>query len=387
MDEFILKDVNEDIQNELKEIGFDKSYLHKAVDKYRYKNIKIFDLTIPQANILKQTAISVGADCAVHRETITSKVDKTDCLLGGSFSQLRKIAQKLKNQPFKLAKLAESIEKNLDFKLNPIKINETTFDFSLTYIVGILNITPDSFSDSGEFFELDKAKKRLLEIIEEGADIVDIGAESTKPYSTEVPADKQLEKLIPILEFIKSNGIKTPISIDTRNAQVAKKCIEAGANIINDVSGLEHDKNMAKTIAKYDVKVIIQHSKGTPETMQIEPSYKNLMDEILISLNEKINLALKAGIKSENIIIDPGIGFGKTKEHNFEILKRFNELFALGYPIMLGISRKSLLNKNQATNEIKDIYTLALNSLAIDKKVNFIRVHNVKLHKDLLQLK
>lgn len=162
MDEFILKDVNADIQNELQQIGFDKSYLHKAVDKYRFKNIKVFGLTTPQANILKQTAIYFGADCAVHRETITSKIERTDCLLGGSISQLRKIAQKLKNQPFKLAKLAEAIEKNLDFKLSPIKINDTTFDFSRPYIVGILNLTQDSFSDGGEFFELDKAKKTLV---------------------------------------------------------------------------------------------------------------------------------------------------------------------------------------------------------------------------------
>lgn len=387
MDEFILKDVNADIQNELGQIGFDKSYLHKAIDKYRYKNIKIFNLTVPQANILKQTAISVGADCAVHRETITSKIEKTDCLLGGSFSQLRNIAQKLKNQPFKLAKLAESIEKNLDFKLQSIKINDKTFDFSRPYIVGILNLTKDSFSDGGEFFELGKAKKHLLEMIEDGADIIDIGAESTKPFSIEVPAKNQLEKLLPILDFIKASGIKTPISIDTRSTQVAKKCIEAGANIINDVSGLEYDKNMARTVAKLDIPIIIQHAIGTPETMQMSPSYENLMDEILLSLNDKINSAIKAGIKPENIIIDPGIGFGKTKEHNFQILQRINELFALGYPIMLGLSRKSLINIPDASNELKDIYTLALNALAIDKKVNFIRVHNVKLHKNLLQLK
>lgn len=387
MDEFILKDVNADIKSELEQIGFDKSYLHKAVDKYRYKNIKIFDLSIPQANILKQTAIYVGADCAVHRETITSKIEKTDCLLGGSFSQLRKIAQKLKNQPFKLAKLAVEIEKNLDFKLIPIKIKEITFDFTRPYIVGILNITQNSFSDAGEYFEFEKAKKRLIEMVEEGADIIDIGAESTKPFSKEVSAKDQLEKLLPILEFIKSSGIKTPISIDTRSVEVAKKCIEAGADMINDVSGFEHDQNMAHTLAKFEVPVIIQHSKGTPENMQIAPTYENLMDEILLSLNGKINLALDAGIKPENIIVDPGIGFGKTKEHNFEILKRFDELFALGHPIMLGLSRKSLLDMHDASNETKDIYTLALNSLAIEKKVNFIRVHNVKLHKELLQLK
>lgn len=387
MNDFILKDVNADLEKELEQIGFDKTYLQKAVEKFHYKNIKIFDLTVPQANILKQTAISVGADCAVHRETITSKIEKTDCILGGSFSQLKKIAQKLHKQPFRLSKLANLIEKNLDFKLKPIQIKETLFDFTKPYIVGILNLTQNSFSDGGDFFEFDKAAKHLLEMINDGADIIDVGAESTKPFSSPVSAQKQLKKLLPILDFIKENGIKIPISIDTRSAEVAKKCIEAGANIINDVSGFEHDAQMAKTIAQFDVPVIIQHSKGTPENMQINPVYENLMDEIFLDLKKKTDSALQNGIKQENIIIDPGIGFGKTKEQNFEIICRIDELFSLNYPIMLGISRKSFLGMPQETNETKDIFTLALNSVVIGKKINFIRVHNVKLHKNLLLLR
>lgn len=387
MSEFILKDVNYYLEQELENIGFDKTYLKKAVNKFRYKNIKIFDLSLPQANILKQTAISFGADCAVHRETITSKIEKTDCILGGSFSQLRKIAQKLKKQPFKLAKLAESIENNLEFKLAPIKIKATVFDFSKPYIVGILNLTTDSFSDGGEFFEFKKAKERLLEMIKEGADIIDIGAESTKPGAIGVCDEKQLEKLLPILSFIKQDGIYPPISIDTRSAYVAKKCIEAGADIINDVSGLEYDKEMAKAAAELNVPIIIQHSKGTPENMQKNPVYENLPDEIFLSLKEKTDYAISQGIKPENIIIDPGIGFGKTRVQNMEIIKRIEELFSLNFPIMIGVSRKSLLNMPEASNEEKDIFTLALNAVLSDKNVNFIRVHNVKLHKRLLQLK
>lgn len=384
MDEFVLKDVSTDVEGELKNIGFDKTYLNKAVEKFKYKNIKIFDLSTPQANILKQTAISVGADCAVHRETITSKVEKTDCILGGSFSQLKKISQKLRKQPFKLAKLAELIDNNLDFKFKPIKIKETVFDFSRPYIVGVLNLTKDSFSDGGEYFEFDKAKNRLIEMIQEGADIIDIGAESTKPYSSPVEPKKQLEVLLPVLNFIKENNIKIPISIDTRSSEVAKKCIEAGADIINDVSGLEFDKDTAKTIAKLNVPVIIQHSQGTPETMQIEPKYENLMDEIFLDLKKKTDYAISCGIKPENIIIDAGIGFGKTKEHNLEIINRIEELFALNYPVMLGVSRKGFLGISDNSNELKDTFTLALNANLITKNINFIRVHNVKLTKNYL---
>lgn len=387
MDKFILKEIkNTDVQAELEKVGFDKSYLHKAEQKYRYKNLKIFDLSVPQANILKQTAISVGADCAVHREVITSKVDKSDCILGGSYSQLAKIAQKLRTQPFSLKTLADLIEQNLNFELSPLNIKGQVFDFKKPYIVGVLNLTTNSFSDGGEFYEFKNACNRLLEMIEEGADIIEIGAESTKPFSTPVSAESQLEKLLPILDFVREQKLRIPISVDTRSAEVATKCVEAGASLINDVSGLEFDENMAKILAQLDVPVVIQHSKGTPENMQIEPSYDSLMDEIFLNLKQKIDFAVSQGVKKENIIIDGGIGFGKTSAHNFELLRRVDELFSLGCPLMLGVSRKRLLDMADETNEVKDIFTLALNAIVIEKKVNFIRVHNVKLHKKLVEL-
>lgn len=374
MHDFLLKEItNTDIEKELEFIGFDKSYRHKAKNKFEYKNFKIFDLTVAQANIIKQTALSIGADCATHREVITGKIEKSSCILGGSISQLRKIAQKLQAQPFGLKILGEIIQEKCN----------TTYPRK-TKIMGILNLTTNSFSDGGNYIETDKAIEHLNKLLKDGADIIDIGAESTKPYSQEVSADAQLEKLLPILNHIKNNNIKTTISIDTRNAIVAEKCIELGANIINDVSGFEHDEHMAETLAKYpDVKIIIQHSQGSPETMQNNPQYENLMDEIYVSLKQKIDYALLKGIKKENIIIDAGIGFGKTKEHNFEIIKRWQELKTLNYPILLGLSRKSLLGMSEASNDEKDIYTLALNSILINQNIDYIRVHNVEIHKKL----
>lgn len=387
MDNFKIKELkNTDLNAELELIGFDKSYRDNAVDKFRYKNLKIYDLSLPQANILKQTAISVGADCGIHREVLTCKVEKTDCLLGGSYCQLKKIGQKLRSQPFKLAQLADLIEQNLDFELAPMKIKETILDFKKPYIVGVVNLTTNSFSDGGEFFESEAAKKQILELVKDGADIIELGAESTKPFAPEITAEAQLEKLIPMLNFIKEEGIKIPISIDTRSAEVAKECTKAGADIINDVSGLDFDKNMAKTIAKLGTPVVIQHSKGTPETMQIEPVYENLIEEIFFDLKNKIDSAIAAGIKPENIIVDPGIGFGKTTEDNFEIIRRVEEFYSLNCPVMLGVSRKSLLGMKDETNEVKDIYTLALNAIIVNKRVNFIRVHNVRLHKKMLEL-
>ena len=376
MHDFILKNiVNTDMEIELEKIGFDKSYLHKACDKFQYRNIKIYGLSVAQANILKQTALSIGADCATHRETITGKIDKSDCILGGSVSQLIKIAEKLQFQPFKLKSLGLELKEFLQEKRH-----------ERTKIVGILNITENSFSDGGMYFNTDKACEHLHQLVDDGADIIDIGAESTKPFSEPVSAENQLERILPVLSYIKDKNINIPISIDTRSSLVAKKCIEYGVKIINDVSGLDYDKNMADIIASSGVQVIIQHSKGTPENMQISPHYESLMDEIYLDLKKRIDFAVSKGIKVENIIIDPGIGFGKIREDNFEIIRRIEELYGLGCPVMLGVSRKSLLNMQEKDNLTKDIFTVALNTLAVERKVDYIRVHNVKLHRELLDL-
>ena len=376
MQDFILKEiVSENIVDELGKIGFDKTYRNQASSKFKYKNIKIYSLTIPQANILKQTALSVGADCATHRETITAKVATTDCILAGSLSQLNKIADKLKHQPFGLKVLGENL-------LQFCKLEKK----SQTKIVGILNLTTNSFSDGGKFLDLEKAKEHLLQMISEGVDIIDVGAESTKPYSKPVSDEVQLSRLLPILEFIKSENITIPISIDTRSARVAEACITAGASIINDVSGFDYDENMIDVVAKTGVKVIVQHSKGTPENMQDNIFYESLLDEIYLNLRLKIEKAQAKGIKKEDIIIDPGIGFGKTREDNFEIIRRIEEFYGLGCEVMLGVSRKSLLNMPDADNDLKDIFTVALNTLAVENKVDYIRIHNVKLHKQLISI-
>ena len=374
MHDFLIKKiVNSDIEKELMNIGFDKSYTHIAKNKFDYINIKIFDLNCAQANIIKQTALSVGADCATHREVITGKIDRSNCIIGGSFSQIKKIAEKLQTQPFKLKNLGNILIKEIE-NSPPKK----------TKIMGIVNITTDSFSDGGQYFEFNVAIAQLTKLIEDGADIIDIGAESTKPYSKAVCAEKQLEKLEPLLKYIKNNNITIPISIDTRSALVAQKSIELGAKIINDVSGFDYDNKMIDVLAANpDIKIVIQHSQGSPETMQIAPSYENLMDEIFSNLQNKIEYAISKGIKKENIIIDPGIGFGKTKQHNLEILNRWQELQTTGCPVLIGLSRKSLLELPEADNKEKDMYSLALATPLLKDNIDYIRVHNVKIHKKL----
>jgi len=378
MHDFLIKEIhNTDIKQELLNIGFDKGYSRFATSKYNYVNLKIFDLSVPQANILKQSALSVGADCATHREVITGKAELTACILGGSLSQIDKIAKKIKGQPFGLKDLSEQLLNFISKKEKPSK----------TKLMGVLNLTENSFSDGGLYYEYDDAIKHLKKLIKDGADIIDIGAESTKPYSEPVEVEEQLDKLLPILKYVKEKKIETPISIDTRSSKVARICIQYGAKIINDVSGFDYDEQMIDVIAQNShVKIILQHSLGTPENMQENPTYSNLMDEIYCSLHNKVQLALSRGIKKENIIIDPGIGFGKTRKDNFEILKRWQELKGIGCPVLIGVSRKSFLNMQKSTNEEKDIYTLALDSILISQKVDYLRVHNVKLHKNFLDI-
>lgn len=379
MHDFILREIKDtDIEKEINAIGFDKSYSHKAKEKFEYKNIKIYSLTPAMANILKQTALSVGCDCATHREVITGKIENSNCTLGGSVSQIKKIAEKLKFQPFGLKELGKKLENSCPSLAGGPK---SMISRRRTKLVGILNLTTNSFSDGGMYNDFEKAKEHLLELISDGADIIDIGAESTKPYSSPVSPKEQLEKLLPIIDFAKN---KTTISIDTRSAIVAEECINAGANIINDVSGFDYDEKMVDVIAKHNIPIIIQHSQGTPETMQNSPHYNNLIEDIFLNLKKKIDFAHSKNIK--NIIIDPGIGFGKTKEDNFEIIKRIEEFQSLNCPIMLGISRKSLLDMPNADNLAKDIYTTAINALAIERNVDYIRVHNIKMHRKLIDL-
>lgn len=374
----------ESVKKVICEIGFDKSYINRALFKYKFNLYKITGLNCPQALTVKQTALSVGADAAVHREVLTGKVDKTDILLGCTESQLKIICEKLKKQPFKLAVLSENLSEISDnTTLQPLKIRGETFDWDKkTYITGILNVTPDSFSDGGKFFTSEAAVDRAKFLIESGADIIDIGGESTKPFSKEVRFDEEINRVIPVIEKIREFNEEIPISIDTRHSETARAAVKAGADIINDVSGFDHDVNMTKTAAELDVPIIIMHSKSSPETMQINPVYeKNIIDAIYESLSGKIQKALNAGVNPKNIIIDPGIGFGKTQEHNLEIIKRINEFTSLGFPLMTGVSRKSVIaNILNLPPEEREEANIALNSYTASQGVNIVRVHDVEKH-------
>jgi dihydropteroate synthase len=248
-----------------------------------------------------------------------------------------------------------------------------------TLVMGVLNVTPDSFSDGGRFFDKAAAVRRGLEMASEGADIIDIGGESTRPGAAGVAEDEELRRVVPVIEAL-AKKIKIPISVDTRKSSVAEAALGASARIINDVSGLRHDGRMAATAARHRATVIVMHMKGEPRTMQLNPTYRNLIGEIIASLKDSVAIALRAGLKKKDIIIDPGIGFGKTARHNLEILRRLAEFKAMGCPICVGVSRKSFIGKVLGLEHPSQrlFGSIAAAAVAIANGADIIRCHDVR---------
>ena len=247
-------------------------------------------------------------------------------------------------------------------------------------IMGILNVTPDSFSDGNGKLDLDERFAFAEQMIKDGADIIDIGGETTKPYSDETPTNVELDRVLPMLKKIKNKYPNFHVSIDTRKSEIANECLKHKANFINDISGLQYDKEMASVAAKYNASLVIMHSKGDPKIMQNNPVYENVVEEVFDFLKEKIEFAKNKGV--EKIIGDVGIGFGKTLEHNLELLKNINRFEELNVPMLLGISRKKFIGIITAIERPidRDFATMILHSLLLkNKNIRFIRVHNVKL--------
>ena len=255
--------------------------------------------------------------------------------------------------------------------------------FDKTIIMGILNVTPDSFSDGGLFFDPKAAVKHAEQMVKDGAQIIDIGGESTRPGSAQISQEEEFRRIKPVIEVLLKKA-DVPISIDTCKPKVAEECLKLGAHIVNDVTGLSN-KNMVNVVKKYQVPVIVMHMKGKPKTMQKNPIYKDAVAEIKKFLADKITKARKAGIK--NIIADPGIGFGKTTEHNLQILKRLHEFKELNCPILVGPSRKTFIgNINGVPSNERLEGTLAAVAIAVMNGANIIRVHDVRECKKAVQL-
>ena len=258
-----------------------------------------------------------------------------------------------------------------------INIYSEIKETKIPIIMGILNVTPDSFSDGGDYYTKEKAVNHAIKLLEEGADIIDVGGESTRPGSKAIDANEELERVIPVIEELLYRKPDTIISIDTSKSEVAERAVKIGVSIINDVSGGIFDEKIFYISSKYNVPIVLMHMKGKPENMQLSPSYDNVINEISYYFEDRIKTALSYNV--EKIILDPGIGFGKRVEDNYLIIRNLDKFKKLNYPILIGISRKSFLGKS-LNLEIKnrDNSTIIAETLSAIKGAKVIRTHNVK---------
>ncbi len=367
-------------QKEIEGIGVREYGVKIMGPKAVFRAVKLKGIRPIAANILKQEMLSRGGEVAVSHKALDLSVKKTDVLIFGTLRQFRELAEKLMKHQFDLPEIAKEIASSLasyDSNPPPIKAGKLKMNFGKrTYIMGILNVTPDSFSDGGKFISADDAVRHALQMEKDGADIIDIGGESTRPGAKGISAREELRRVIPVIKELKRRSRAT-LSIDTTKSVVAREALKAGASMINDISGLRFDRMIAKVAADFKVPVIIMHMRGRPRTMQVNPSYNDLIGEILEYFAESIRIAAACGVSEDKIIIDPGIGFGKTLEHNLEIIRRLKEFKSLGRPIAIGVSRKSFIGKilDLPTQQRLE-GTSASVGAAISNGADIIRVHD-----------
>ncbi len=374
-----ITNANEAIQ-QMKEMGVDAIGVKLMEGKALYFNLKVEGIEPRRANLLKQEMLSLGGDVAVDRTGVDCSAKQTDALLMGTKKHFENLIAKLEQYP-DLQPLGHSIRetlKNISKTLYSLRCRKRTLMLGKrTLLMGVLNVTPDSFSDGGLFFDKERAVSHGLRMVEEGADIIDIGGESTRPGAKPLELQEELRRVIPVIESL-AQKIDVPISIDTYTSAVAKKAIVAGAEIINDISGLHFDPTLAQVAAKEDTPLVLMHIRGIPETMQKDIHYNSLFSEILQYLKDSVQKAESAGLDPQQIVIDPGIGFGKTVEDNLLIIKNLHEFRILGKPILLGTSRKTFIGKILKVDAGERLEgTISSIAIGIMNGAHIIRSHDV----------
>lgn len=347
--------------------------------------IEVQGVRTPAALILKEEMLSKGGDAAIHRDCITGRVERSDVILMGSEKVFRRAIAGLHGQPFSLKQIAVEMKAAIDrfqhgfdspdLPDGPVlRLYQSMAE--RTAIMGILNVTPDSFSDGGLHASVDAAVEHGRHMIVEGADIVDIGGESSRPGAEPVSAEDEMARILPVIERLAS---ETLISVDTYKPEVVRAALDAGAHIVNDITGLA-DPAMIDLVAERRCPAVMMHMKGTPQTMQQEAVYEDLISDVMACFRERIGQAVEAGVQRELLIIDPGIGFAKTAEHNLEIIHSLADFRSLGLPILIGTSRKRfigmLLGELPADQRMEG--TAATVALSIANGANIVRVHDVK---------
>lgn len=384
---------HDDARRLLAELGSDNAGVAIMSRKMRHLVVAVDDIQARAAIILKQVMLSKGGECATPRDVISKNTEPVQVVLMGTVSQFQRAIKNLAMQPFGLRDLGKELEELLGRVLSvadePREMAAGSHTLRLgerTLIMGVLNVTPDSFSDGGDYDTVEDARDRAREMIKAGADIIDIGGESTRPGAAPVDLEEEADRTIPVIEALMGE-ITVPVSIDTYKSEIARRALDAGASIINDISGLRFDPPMIGLLADRNVPVIIMHMQGDPRDMQEEPAYDDVVSDIIRFLRRQAEAALGGGVKAEKIMIDPGIGFGKTLEHNLEIMRRLDEFSSLGYPLVLGTSRKRFIGEvlDRPVGE-RLLGTAATVAFSISRGVDVVRVHDVEEMSEVVRM-
>lgn len=366
---------------EIEKIGA-HPYAHKMWEKGVGVNIKLKNVHFSEANIVKQEALASGIDVAVAKGTVSGESIYTDLLIVGNYRGLFKLIERLKLQPYNLSNLADSLESFIKMeKKNYLKVRDRIINLEKPVVMGIFNATPDSFSDGGSFVDESEIEDRIR-YLSRYSNIIDIGGESTRPGAEQIDYDVEIKRIKTPLK--KAVSLKeTTISIDTTKSKVADFALKNGAHMINDISGFTFDKELLRVCAHYKAAVCIMHTTDKPQSMQKNIRYNNLLEDIKLFLYSAIEKALKNGISEDSIVIDPGIGFGKETVHNYIILKYLKEFKSLGFPLLIGVSRKSLIGNVDGSNvNDRDMVSKMLEAISFINGADIVRTHDVeRLHR------
>ncbi len=367
----------------LKDIGVDPYGIEAMLPKMAHLNILVPCLPCRVANIIKQEMLSIGADAAVARGSVACSIEFTEVLLMGTPKQLYRFIEKASSQPFGLNELTEKLRQLLEnISKDQWMLRTSRREMVLgdrTRIMAILNVTPDSFSDGGRHDSHKKAIAAGLQLTEAGADILDVGGESSRPGAETVPPEEELRRVLPVIQGL-SGKIDIPISVDTTKAMVAREALAAGAEIINDISAMRFDAQMPEVVASSGAAIVFMHMRGVPQTMQQgDLHYASLTGEIIDLFYERLHAAQSVGISTDQVIIDPGLGFGKSRSDNLKLLKYLAEFAVLGRPILTGPSRKSFLARDGEEGPQDRLEeTAAAVTAAVMNGSHLVRVHDVK---------
>ena len=377
----LLKVNKEMLADAMESIGVHRASLPIFANKNQILPLKLLQVRTPAANIIKQEMLAAGGDAAVPTGCVLNKDKYSDVLLLGTRKHYNLLLKKLELMPyFGMDKVKAELEAVLnEEKLQTVLADGRVLNYDKVLIMGILNITPDSFYENSRA-TIEEVVAKAGQMLADGADILDIGGESTRPGSEAVAAEEEQARVLPVIEALRKAYPEAVLSIDTYRASTARLAVEAGADIINDISAMEADAEMIDVVCETKAPIILMHMRGTPKDMQTQCEYKNVVEEVAVYLAEHANLLRERGVGAEKIILDPGIGFAKNAEQNLKLMRDLHALTSFGYPVLLAASRKGTIGKvlGDLPAEERLEGTIATSCQAVYAGANMVRVHDVK---------